>query len=464
MHLRRLLRALVRASPVACVAAGVSHVASAAARSEDAPAASVDHRRAHTSASDLAAWLHSVHPAGERVVVLEAGYGPPPPEMQHARLPGAAYLDTNLIEAEALQWGRVPDAQLHALLDRLGVHPPHGASPGSPVVVYSRGGTIAAARVAHVLFAAGVTNLRILDGGWEAWVRAGLPWHDGGPVEGVREAPPSPRRTSHAWWPRPTAFTTIDEVAAIVRDAMAAGVGASASCQQQQQPQPCLVSVRSWAEFTGARSGYSYIAEAGDIPTAHWGGAGEECSNSMRSYHEPLCPPVPPAAVRASELAPGTIPTAAAALPLAPPPALPVAWQCAHGASARVCAARHDGRLLPDDVVLAMWHSRGFDPLPTPAADPPLPPRPTTTLPPGAAPPPVPCSRVIFHCGTGWRASEAFWILHDMVVAGPLAQQAARAGTGASAPPVSVFEGGWLAWSSDPRRPRRAAVPHHNAA
>jgi 3-mercaptopyruvate sulfurtransferase SseA len=56
-----------------------------------------------------------------------------------------------------------------------------------------------------------------------------------------------------------------------------------------------LVSVRSWAEYTGATSGYSYIQPRGRIAGDVWGHAGSaplrmdhyrNVDNTMRNYHD----------------------------------------------------------------------------------------------------------------------------------------------------------------------------------
>ncbi|MCQ4010685.1 hypothetical protein FK521_29745, partial [Klebsiella pneumoniae] len=45
-----------------------------------------------------------------------------------------------------------------------------------------------------------------------------------------------------------------------------------------------LVSVRSWPEFIGTTSGYSYIKPKGDIAGARWGHAGSD-STHMEDFH-----------------------------------------------------------------------------------------------------------------------------------------------------------------------------------
>ena len=54
----------------------------------------------------------------------------------------------------------------------------------------------------------------------------------------------------------------------------------------------------------------------------------------------------------------------------------------------------------------------------------------------------TPDKHLAFYCGTGWRGSEAFfnaWLM--------------------GWPRVSVFDGGWFEWSSDPKNPYETGIP-----
>ncbi len=54
----------------------------------------------------------------------------------------------------------------------------------------------------------------------------------------------------------------------------------------------------------------------------------------------------------------------------------------------------------------------------------------------------TPDKRIAFHCGTGWRGSEAFINAYLM-----------------GWPRIAVYDGGWLAWSSDPENPIATGIP-----
>ena len=54
----------------------------------------------------------------------------------------------------------------------------------------------------------------------------------------------------------------------------------------------------------------------------------------------------------------------------------------------------------------------------------------------------IPEKRIAFYCGTGWRASEAFFYAYLM-----------------GWNRISVYDGGWLEWSIDARNPVETGIP-----
>jgi thiosulfate/3-mercaptopyruvate sulfurtransferase len=235
-------------------------------------------------------------------------------------IPGAGYLDTGDIEQAPL-WNKVSDQALLALLLARGVR--HDTT----VILYGRN-NLAAARAAHLLLYAGVTDVRLLDGGYALWQAGGHPCERGpGPAGVVPAADFGAPFPSH-----PEYMVDTAQVAASLRDRD--GV---------------LASIRTEAEFTGKVSGYSYIVARGDIPGARWGRAGEDGDvNSMSAY----------------QLA--------------------------------------DGGMKPAAAIAAQWAAQGI----------------------------VPGQRTIFYCGTGWRASMAFFYAWLM-----------------GWERISVYDGGWFEWS-----------------
>ena len=249
-------------------------------------------------------------------VLLEVGYEQL--EQFHvAHIPGACYLDTGELELAPL-FNKIDDDALLALLLHC----------GTTVLLYGRS-TLAAARAAHLLMYAGVHDVRLLDGGFATWQAAGLPC-DAGPA-------------------RP--FTAVTEF------------GARFPCCPQlistvehaRSHRGALVSVRTWSEFSGASSGYSYIAACGDIAGARWGRAGREGDvNSMSEYQHA------------------------------------------------------DGRMLPASAIERMWEGEGI----------------------------IRGRPAIFYCGTGWRASLAFFYAYLM-----------------GWDDIRLYDGGWFEWSQDSANP-----------
>ncbi len=170
-------------------------------------------------------------------------------------IPGATYLDTHALE-EAPYWNKVPDSVLLALLLKLGI------CHDTTVIVYGRN-LLAAARAAHLLLYAGVRDVRFLDGGFQGWERAGLPCVAG----------PAPQGQSAGDFGK--VFPACPHYLINLKQAQALTLQAGAA----------LVSIRTWDEFTGKTSGYSYISAKGDIPGALWGRAGQGSDvNDMSAF------------------------------------------------------------------------------------------------------------------------------------------------------------------------------------
>lgn len=238
---------------------------------------------------------------------------------------GAGYLDTRTLEGPPL-FNKVDDTALLRVLLA------HGVRHDSTVVVYSRN-PLAAARAAHLMLYAGVLDVRMLDGGLAAWCAAGLPLA-GGPA-----APAPAAQDFGAPFPgRPDYATCMAQARALLA-----------------RPDGALVSIRTWSEYTGATSGYSYIAARGEIPGALWGRAGREGDvNSMSHFQQP------------------------------------------------------DGRMLDGAAIEALWRAAGVHR----------------------------AQHNAFYCGTGWRASLAFFYAWVM-----------------GWERISVYDGGWYEWSGDPANP-----------
>jgi molybdopterin synthase sulfurtransferase len=267
--------------------------------------------------------------ACDTALLLEVGYGALA-LFEQAHIPGAAYLDTGDIEQGPL-WLKVPDEQLLALLLAYGIR------HDSTVILYGRN-NLAAARVAHLLLYAGVRDVRLLDGGFTAWLASGRACAAG---------------------PPPTLAGVADFGAAfpVHPEYLTDTAGASTLLAQRDG---VLASIRTEAEHLGLMSGYSYIAARGDIPGARWSRSGNDGDiNSLSA--------------------------------------------CQHA----------DGTMKPAASIEQQWQADGI----------------------------TRGQQVAFYCGTGWRASMAFYYAWLM-----------------GWPRISVYDGGWFAWSSEPET-RGAAAP-----
>jgi 3-mercaptopyruvate sulfurtransferase SseA len=231
-------------------------------------------------------WLREVLDGGRpeaapqgAVLLFHVNFGVPD-EYAESHLPGALYLDTNRLEDPA-DWNRRPPADIEATLLALGI------THHTTIVLYGRdteghanekwpgrrAGQIAATRAALILRYAGVEDVRILDGGYDWWVRAGYP------LETVAREPASVPNFGVSIPQRPELIVDIAEAKQILADRDGAA----------------LVSVRTWREHIGAVSGYNYIGPAGRIAGDIWGNCGTDAyhrqhdrtvDNTMRAYPE----------------------------------------------------------------------------------------------------------------------------------------------------------------------------------
>jgi thiosulfate/3-mercaptopyruvate sulfurtransferase len=203
-----------------------------------------------------------------------------PEEYADSHLPGALYLDTNQLESPR-GWNRRSPEELDAALRTLGI------SSDTTVILYGRdtegganerwpgrrAGQIAATRAALILSYCGVEDVRVLDGGYDAWVQSG------GKLETTPRFPTSIASFGADLPQRPELIIDIDDAKRILADHDTAA----------------LVSVRTWNEHIGKTSGYNYIQPAGRIAGDVWGNCGSDAyhmqhyrnlDNTMRPYPE----------------------------------------------------------------------------------------------------------------------------------------------------------------------------------
>lgn len=162
------------------------------------------------------------------------------PAYLEGHLPGAVFVDLDADLADHSVSGRgrhpLPTAQaLQASARRWGLN------DGDAVVVYDDWNGQAASRAWWLLCAAGVSDVRILDGGWAAWQRLG------GPVE-TGEVVPKPGTITTA---------SLDGLAAVDADAIAS---------QASSPDALVLDARASARYRGDEEPLD--PRAGHIPGA----------------------------------------------------------------------------------------------------------------------------------------------------------------------------------------------------
>ncbi len=295
------------------------------------------------------AWLSAMirgdlpHAPGDGGWVLCHAHFKNPRDYEVGHIPGAVPVDTNWLESPET-WNRRSPAELREALTRLGIR------GDTTVVLYGRyshptyeqpepgqsAGHLAAMRCALIMLYAGVEDVRILNGGVHSWTAADLELS-------TEPAEPRPVEDFGGEIPgRPEYVVDMPEARRIL-----------------QAPDAELVSVRSWSEFIGERSGYHYIEARGRIPGAVFGNCGSDAYH-MENYRN------------------------------------------------------LDYTMRAFEEVAELWAEEGI----------------------------VPEKHVAFYCGTGWRASEAFMNAYFM-----------------GWPRISIYDGGWFEWSSDPSNPVATGTP-----
>lgn len=173
------------------------------------------------------------------VKVFEASWGAGD-GYEEGHIPGAVHINTDEFEEEPI-WNRKSDEDIEAAILA------NGITKDSTVIVYGPDAT-PAARIVVILQYAGVEDVRLLDGGYAAWVDAGYAVETG-------KVAKTPVQAFGATVPvNKDYIIDMDEAKAILASDTAN-----------------LISIRSWAEFIGETSGYSYIEPKGRIKGAVFG-------------------------------------------------------------------------------------------------------------------------------------------------------------------------------------------------
>jgi len=198
---------------------------------------------------------------------------------EEGHIPEAIDVDTNLLESSET-WNRRSPEELKIALEQLGI------TFDTTVILYgrfsypdnndpfpgSRAGHLGAFRCSFIMMYSGVKDVRILNGGLQSWIDAGF-------ETTTKEYKKHPEKDFGAPIPsKPEIAVDIKEAKEILKAV-----------------DKNLVSVRSWREFIGEVSGYSYIEKKGRIPGAVFGNCGSDAyhienyrnlDHTTREYHE----------------------------------------------------------------------------------------------------------------------------------------------------------------------------------
>jgi len=199
---------------------------------------------------------------GDDLMVFEVSWGEESDDYKKAHIPGAVHINTDEVE-EPPVWNRVSDAKLQQFALN------NGVTTKSEVLLYGAD-SMAAYRVQAIMKYMGVDDVRVLNGGFAAWTRAGYDTEEGSnkKVAVADFGATVPARDGY--------IIDMPEAKAILADPQNAS----------------LVDIRSWDEHTGKTPGYEDIKEAGRPAGARFGGdmpsANANVDGTMRNFDEVL--------------------------------------------------------------------------------------------------------------------------------------------------------------------------------
>ncbi|MBR1657777.1 MAG: hypothetical protein IJ697_04845 [Synergistaceae bacterium] len=191
---------------------------------------------------------------GRPFKVFEASWGEEKTSYVNGHIPGTIHINTDEFE-EGPIWNRLSDAQLKKALEA------NGITKDTLVVLYSTTQNMGAARIAWIMMYCGVEDVRLLDGGFNAWKRAGLP-------VSTESTPKEPVKDFGAEVP-------------LHRELI---IDLKEAKDLLENPNGRLVSIRTWEEQIGEVSGYVGWDLKGRISGDVWGHCGHEGSAGVSDF------------------------------------------------------------------------------------------------------------------------------------------------------------------------------------
>lgn len=207
-------------------------------------------------------WVKSVidgeQKESKKYIILEASWGTTndSPDYNIGHIPGAVHVDIASIEGEPYWNLKTPEEVEQAMLEL-------GVTKDTTVILYGSdpSGT---ARVAYAYIWAGVDNVKVLDGDLDAWTKAGYELETTANVA-------IPATEFSAKVPvNPGFWLSVED----------------ADKKLKEDSNFRLVSIRSYKEFNGETSGYTYIDKAGEPRGAVWGKGGSDPYHMEDYTHE----------------------------------------------------------------------------------------------------------------------------------------------------------------------------------
>lgn len=193
-------------------------------------------------------------------------------ESEH--IPSAVHLNTKELEA-APMWSRKNTSETARVLLNLGIMP----NNSEMIILYGNPDTMAAFRVALIMKWMGVKDIRVLNGGYKAWL-----------VKNFTVEKTSNKRSS---------INSDQDFLVRLYDEQSVNTQSSINYivdqdyvldlvknQELFADQYELIDVRSYDEYKGDKSGYPDLDIRGRIPSSKWGGSGTS-SNSLQDYRNP---------------------------------------------------------------------------------------------------------------------------------------------------------------------------------
>lgn len=255
---RKLIRTLIGITMVATMAVGCSNPTEDSAipkEKSNVEAEAVDTKKVFVSPQWVQSVIDKNQPESKNYEILEVSWGTykDSPTYAKGHIPGAIHVDTSSVESEPIWNISDPKVIEKNMLDL-------GITKDKTIILYGSDMS-AVSRVAHAYLWAGVENVKVLDGGFEAWEKAGYE------TETKIEKATKAKDFGTTIPANPNYLMSIDTVKE--------KLGKDKNFR--------LVSIRSREEFEGKTSGYTYIDRAGEPKGAVWGHAGSDPYN-MEDY------------------------------------------------------------------------------------------------------------------------------------------------------------------------------------